>query len=170
MKRMVLLIAVAATVWAVPVVRRSSLATLENAFTAALQKSQMEVLALPRGVYLEGYGAVFTADVNLTYTPVISPFNLTIGKEQIENVYQTKLNQMPVLRARMLEILVDAGSVLDTVPPQEQIVLVVTLGNEKWEITGGLPSQIYMQAQRTRLLQAKAGKVDAKTIVKVQEL
>ena len=54
--------------------------------------------------------------------------------------------------------------------PREQIVLVVTLGNETWENTSGLPSQVQMQAQRSKLIEAKAGKVEAKTIVKVQEL
>ena len=170
MKRIALLLAVAIVVWAAPVVPRSSLATLENTFVAKLQSSRMEILNLPRGVYLEGYGAVFMADVNLTYTPAINPFHLTISKEDVVKFNRIKLSQMPVLRADMLDILVNAGSVLDKVPPREQIVLVVTLGNETWENTAGLPSQVQMQAQRSKLIEAKAGKVEAKTIVKVQEL
>ena len=156
--------------WAAPAVRRGALASLENTFERTLRNANMEILGLPRGVYLEGYGAVFTADVNLTYTPTINPFRLTIGKEEIDRIYQKKQDQLLVLRASMQQILVNAGSTLDTVPVQEQIVLVVTLGNEKWEITGALPSQVYMQAQRSKLIDAKLGKIDPKTIVKVQEL
>lgn len=170
MKRIALLFLTAVALFAIPTVRRGMLAPAENAFRAIIEKSDMEVLGLPRGVYLEGYGAVFTADVNLTHTPVISPFNLTIGKQVIDRIYQTKLKQMSVLRAGMEEFLVQTGSTLDTVPSTEQIVLVVTLLNDNWEITGGLPAQVYMQAQRSKLREAKAGKVDPKTIVKVQEL
>lgn len=170
MKRLLALAALATALWALPTVRRSSLASLENTFTNTLHAANMEILALPRGVYLEGYGAVFTADVNLTFTPSINPFQLAIEKPVIERIYQKKLSQLPILRAGMQQILLDAGSVLDTVPVQEQIVLVVTLGNETWETTGKLPSQIYMQAQRAKLIDAKAGKVKIETVIKAQEL
>jgi len=170
MKRLAVLAVTATVLWALPTVRRSSLASLETTFTNTLHAANMEILALPRGVYLEGYGAVFTADVNLTFTPSISPFQLTIEKPVIDRIYQKKLSQLPVLRAGMQQILVDAGSVLDTVPPREQIVLVVTLGNETWETTGRLPSQVYMQAQRAQLMAAKEGKVKIETVIKVQEL
>ncbi len=170
MKRLILLAIVTVAVWAAPSVRRTALASLENTFDSTLRTSGMEVVALPRGVYLEGYGAVFTADVNLTYTPSINPFRLTISKEEVDKIYRIKLKQVVVLKAKMQTILVDAGSTLGTVPPQEQIVLVVTLGNEAWETTTGLPSQIYMQAKRSNLIAAKAGKIDPKTILKVQEL
>jgi len=170
MKPVVGIIAIASVLWALPTVRRSSLASLETTFTRTLQGASMEILALPRGVYLEGYGAVFTADVNLTYTPTINPFHLTIEKPEVERFYQKKLAQMPVLRAGMRQVLLEAGSALESVPPKEQIVLVVTLGNEKWETTGALPSQVYMQAQRAKLIEAKQGKVPIETIVKVQEL
>jgi len=170
MKRMIALAAVASALWALPVVRRSSLASLESTFAKTLTNANIEILALPRGVYLEGYGAVFTADVNLTFTPSISPFQLTIEKPVVDRIYQKKLAQLPILRAGMQQILLDAGSMLDTVPAKEQIVLVVTLGNETWETTGKLPSQIYMQAQRAKLIDAKAGKVKIETVVKVQEL
>ncbi len=170
MKRLIALAAAATALWALPTVRRSSLASLESNFLKTLTAANMEILALPRGVYLEGYGAVFTADVNLTPTPSINPFQLTIGKPVIERIYQKKLAQLPILLAGMQQILLDAGSVLNTVPAQEQIVLVVTLGNETWETTGKLPSQVYMQAQRAKLMDAKAGKVKIETVIKVQEL
>ncbi len=170
MKRTALFFLTAATLFAIPTIRRGMLAPAEGAFRAILESSGIDVLTLPRGIYLEGYGAVFTADVNLTPTPVINPFRLEIGKQEVDRVYQKKLKQMPVLRADMQEFLVQTGSSLDTVPLTEQIVLVVTLLNDTWETTGGLPAQVYMQAQRAKLKEAKAGKVDPKTIVKVQEL
>ena len=169
-KRLFVLASLASVLWAVPVVRRTSLASLETVFERTLRSAGMEILALPRGVYLEGYGAVFTADVNLMYTPVISPFRLTIEKPEIATIYQKKIALLPVLRDRMQVVLLEAGSMLVTVPMQEQITLVVTLGNEQWETTGSLPSQIYMQGQRAKLVDAKLGKVQISTVIKVQEL
>jgi len=116
MKRLLILASLASVLWAVPVVRRTSLASLETFFERTLRGADMEILALPRGVYLEGYGAVFTADVNLTYVPTPNPFRLTIEKPEIDRIYQKKLALLPVLRDRMQQVLLEAGSTLVTVP------------------------------------------------------
>ncbi len=143
---------------------------MEQDFGRSLNKAQMEMLAAPRGVYLQGYGAVFMTDVNLVYTPSINPFRLTIEPEVIDRIHRQKMAQVPVLRENMRQILLESGSALETVPLDEQVVLVVTFANEKWEVTAGLPSQITMQARRSNLIQAKMGKVNAENVIRVKEL
>lgn len=156
--------------WAAPVVNRGSLAPLEQALGRSLNKSEMEILAAPRGVYLEGYGAVFMTDVNLVFTPSINPFRLTIDQDVVASIHRRKMAQVPVLRENMRQVLLESGSALETVPMNEQIVLVVTFANEKWEVTTGLPSQITMQARRSSLVDAKLGKMNAENIIRVKEL
>lgn len=156
--------------WAAPVFKRSSLAGVEKDFRRSLDKAQMDVLAAPRGVYLEGYGAVFMTDVNLVFTPSTSPFRLTIDDETIASIHKQKMAKVPVLRESMRQILLESGSALETVPLNEQVVLVVTFLNEQWETTAGLPSQITMQARRSNLIDAKLGKVNAENVIRVKEL
>src|SRR5450432_3763733 len=114
----------------------------------------MEIVAFPRGVYLEGYGAVFVTDINLVFTPSINPFRLTIDDETIAKIHQQKMAQVPVLREHMRQVLLESGGALESVPLNEQVVLVVTFLNERWEVTTGLPSQITMQGRRSSLIDA----------------
>lgn len=170
MKRaFLILVGTACILWAAPSVKRGTLAGLEQNLRRSLEKSQMEILAVPRGVYLQGYGAVFMTDVNLVYTPSINPFRLTIEEKEIANIHKRKMAQMPVLREDLRQVLLESGSALETVPMNEQVVLVVTFANEQWEVTAGLPSQLTMQARRSNLLDAKLGKVNAENVIRVKE-
>ncbi len=91
MKRALLAFAaVGCVVWAAPVVKRGTLASVEQNFRRSLMKSEVEILAAPRGVYLEGYGAVFMTDVNLVYTPSLNPFRLTIDEEEVAKYPSTQ--------------------------------------------------------------------------------
>jgi hypothetical protein len=170
-KRILLIgLVLACVAWTAPVLKRSSLAGVEQQFRSSLDKSQMEILAAPRGVYLEGYGAVFMTDINLVYTPSINPFRLTIDDQTIASIHKRKMAQVPVLRESMRQILLESGSALESVPLNEQVVLVVTFLNEQWEVTAGLPSQITMQARRSSLIEAKLGKLNAENVIRVKEL
>ena len=51
-----------------------------------------------RGVYLEGYGAVFTTEVNLANGPSLSPFRPSITKDDIARIRAKKLERFPILR------------------------------------------------------------------------
>ncbi len=163
-------VAVACLAWAAPAVKREALVSMEKSLGRGLEGAQMEILGLPRGIYLQGYGAVFTADVNLTYTPSINPFHLTISKEEIASIHQRKLAQMPHLRTIMKQCLLESGASLDSVPLNEQVVIGVTLGHDTWERTTGLPSQIIMKAVRSALLNAKIGKVPPDSVIQTEEL
>jgi hypothetical protein len=170
MKRALLALAVlAGFAAATPLVKRESIGLVEAGFKQKLQESEMEILALPRGIYVAGFGVVFTADASLCYTPIINPFQLKISDEVQTKIYQKKVKQVPVLRTDMQQILMMSSALLDTLPMSEQIVVGVTIGTQKWETTAGLPSQIIMQGQRAKLLEARSGRVAIDSVIKVQE-
>jgi hypothetical protein len=132
-----------------------------------------DLLGNTRGVYLGGYGAVFTTEVNLLVTNNISPFLQTIPKEYVAKVHAQKLQRVPLLKRSMQDALIATAASMDNVPPGESIVLGVTLFYYNWENTGGLPAQIVMQAQRQKLLDVQLGRASRASldsVIRVQEL
>ena len=142
-----------------PRVVRESLAALERIFDSRIERQSIEdpfmLLGTTRGVYLEGYGAVLTAEVNLVSGPAITPFRPALSREEISRLHARKQQRLPELRRIRREMLMDAAGALEAVPAGEQIVLAVTLFYYSWEDRSGLPSQILMQAQRQQLLNLK---------------
>ena len=116
---------------AAPRVKRPALAAMERSFDGRLEKLGAEdsfmLLGNTRGVYLEGYGAVFTAEVNLFQGPTITPFRQSISKEDVTRVHARKVQQLPGLKRKMREMLSDSAASLDTVPANERIALGVSL-------------------------------------------
>jgi len=128
------------------------------------------LLGTTRGVYLDGFGAVFTAELNLVAGPILTPMNPIPSKEMIAHQRERKLERLPKLRDAMRNILADAASGLDSLPRDQQVVFAVTLARYRWEDTTGLPSHIMMQGRRGDLLQARSGGAAALgQAVKVQE-
>jgi len=122
---------------------------LTNLFEA---NSPLDLLGNTRGVYLDGYGAVFTAEVSLVVTPAASPFRAKITKETAENVRQTKIQRLPFLKAAMKEMLHNMAATFIQVPADQQMVVVVRFYYEPWEDMTGMPSQILMRADRKSAL------------------
>jgi hypothetical protein len=157
-------------------VKRAAVQAMERSFDARMQQvvtEPFDLLGNTRGVYLEGYGAVFTAEVNLIVSPAISPFRPPFTKEEIEKIHQRKLQKLPVLRENMREMLLASSASLDGVAAGEQIVLGVTLFNYKYEDASRLPNQIVMQAEKGKLLEVQSGRASKSTldsVIKVQEL
>lgn len=172
-----LMAAMAAAFASVPRVSREALAAMELSFDKRIRTISadvpFELLGNTRGVYLEGYGAVFTSEVNLAQSMTVTPFSLTIPKEYATKLRQRKLERVPVLAKNMQEQMLAMASSLDTVPPKEQVVLGVTLFYHTWEDRSGLPSQIVMQAERQKLLDVQLRRASRSTLdsaIKVQEL
>lgn len=172
-----LLAAVAVAIGAVPRVSRSVLHAMELSFDKRIQTmspdAPFELLGNTRGVYLEGYGVVFTSEVNLSFSSNISPFQPTMPREYVLKLRLRKLERVPILKKSMQEEMVAMASSLDTVPANEQIVLGVTLVYYPWEDSAGLPSQIVMQAERQKLLDVQLGRTSRASldsIIRVQEL
>lgn len=128
--------------------------SLYNKLRAYDVNAPIEVLGLPRGLYLEGYGAVFTAEINLLQTAGISPFRPKMTPEEVARVRAAKQKRLPEVRAMMRQMLVDSAASLDRVPMSEQVVLGFVFAHHSWEDRRGLPQLITMQAQRQALVDA----------------
>ena len=122
-----------------------------------------------RGVYLTGFGAIFSAEINLATGPSLSPFKQTITKEEITRHHDKKEARLPILRTRMYSIVGSLASYLETVPNNEEFVLAVTLLKYPWEEPGGMPSQIIMRVPRGKLMDAQRLNARPDTVIKVQE-
>ncbi len=151
---------VAAALWAAtsekPRISRAAMAAMEKSFDSQIERASaaepLDLLGNTRGIYLAGYGAVFSTEVNLIISPTINPFHQTFTKAEIARVHARKLERLPLLRRKMKEMLLASAAALDTVPRNEQIVVGVSLFYFSWEDTTGLPVQILMQGQRDKLL------------------
>jgi hypothetical protein len=159
-----------------PPVTRAAFASLEKKLdrkiVALNVNDPFEMLGTVRGVYLKGYGAVFTTELSLVVT-MISPFMPDLTPADIQKLHQKKLAKLGALKQFMRQMLIEAAADLDAVPTNEQIVLGVTLFNRSFEIKDGLPGQVVMQAPRQALLDYKAGRIPGPALdalIRTQEL
>lgn len=156
-----------------PRVTRAALAAVEKSFDRRLEgvlDSPFLLLGMTRGVYLEGYGAVFTAEVNLASGPTITPFRPQITKEEIAKLRLRKLERLPAVKNAMREMLVASAGSLDTVPAEERLAVGVSLFYFSWEDATGLPSQVLMQAPRKTLLEFQTGRRDRAALAAAVEV
>lgn len=156
-----------------PRVSRGAIVAMEKSFDTRVERlwddNPFVLLGPTRGVYLEGYGAVFTAEVNLATGPTMM-MQLQLSKDEIERHRQKKLKRVPELLAAMRQALVASAASLDPVPAEEQIVMVAFLSRYPWEDVTGLPVQITMQAQKKKLLDAqRAGGAGLEAAIHVTE-
>ena len=145
-----------------PRVARSTFAiaekNLDNRFTRLWDDNPVAVLGPSRGVYLEGYGAVFTAEVNLVAGPPMTLFNVSATPEYKARHKQAKIARIPDLKKELQKALADlaASKEMAAVPVDEQIVLVAFLSHYPFEDLSGLPAQIMMQGSKKKLMEAKS--------------
>jgi hypothetical protein len=139
-----------------PRVARSAVEALERSFDVRVRKvsiaDPMELMNCAQAVYLEGFGLVLTAQVDLILTPSPSPF-VKLSKTDIERIRARKADHLPLLRQVMQQIMLEAATALSALPPHENIAIAVSLFRMNWENSGGLPSQIVMRAPRHKLLE-----------------
>lgn len=126
---------------------------LERAFDSKLSEiggvnDPVDLLGATRGLYLDGYGAVFTTEMSLLLAPGISPFKQSITPQEKAQVHQKKIDRLPKLKQAMREFLRSAAMKLFTIPENQQIVVAVRLDYMKWEDTMGLPGLVMMKASR----------------------
>ena len=150
-----------------PRIASQTLLGLEKRFDSQLSTiggtDPIDLLGLTRGIYLNDYGAVFTAEVSLVVTPSVMPMRPQISDDLKKQVHQRKVDHLPLLQKAMREMVRDtamtfgaAGERINVLPPGTQVVLAVRLLYLPWENTVGLPGQIIMKAD---LKGALAGKI-----------
>jgi hypothetical protein len=148
---------VSATLQTAPVrVSLASLATLARGFDRNFRMfavtDPIDVLGNTRGIYLDGYGAVFTTELSPIYTPGLSPFQPNISEQDKAKVRQRKLARLPVVEHLMNSMLQSAAKDLAAVPDDQQVVVIVNFVYLPYEDTSGLPGQMVVKAPRQAIL------------------
>lgn len=175
MRRILLLSFLACALFAAPV-NRGLVAAVEVSMNKRIEAlfpgERYLLLGHTHGVYLEGYGCVFTTRVNLAEGPGLTPFRQSLPEAERQKLHKLKLERLPVLRTAMREMLVNAAGVMDPVPANERLVLSVSLLHMPHEDVSGLPTQIVMAAERRTLLgflTAGADRVALQSAIQVRE-
>jgi hypothetical protein len=141
-----------------PKVNRAMIEAMENSLDAKLKgiwpPDPAEVVGVPQGTYIHGYGAVFLGEVNLAPAAGVSPFHPTISADEVTRTHDKKAERMATLRTTMRTMLMDSARSLDAVPGDEQVAVAISLFYWNWEKREGLPAQIVMHAPRKALLGA----------------
>jgi hypothetical protein len=135
---------------------RSELSNLEKQVNARLNAMFPEepwlVLGLSRGLYVEGVGLVFSAEVNLATGPT-QLFNQPT-REQIAALHEKRIARLPKLRETMNQVLKEIATV-PAIGPDEQVIFGVTVLRYPYETYTDLPSQIVLHAPKSKLASAK---------------
>lgn len=157
-----------------PRVSRPMLISVENAMDTSVSLSKTEnpflISGITRGVYLEGYGAVFTTEVNLiVVSGAQMMFKPITNKQDIAQHRQKKMARLPELKTAVKRAMVDAAVALKTLPEEERIVFVALLAKYPWEDVTGLPQQVMLQSTRKKLLEAKNNPAAVDTGIQVME-
>ncbi|MBZ5625576.1 MAG: hypothetical protein LAQ69_43800 [Acidobacteriia bacterium] len=140
-----------------PGIARQTFTELEKSFDSQLAAASVahpiDILGLTRGLYLDDYGVVFTAEVSLINTPTVNPFRKEISPELKAEVHRQKLENLPLLKKAMREMVKTtamtfgaAGVKMNVLKPNAQVVLAVRLLYLPYENTIGLPGLIVMKA------------------------
>jgi len=96
-----------------PRVSLASLAGLARGFDRDLRGFAMadpiDVLGNTRGIYLDGFGAVFTTELSPILTPQLNPFRPNISEQDKAAVRQRKLARIPAVERLMNSMLQTAA-------------------------------------------------------------
>jgi hypothetical protein len=128
--------------------------SLDDRVKSLWADNPFSIIRPTRGLYLDGYGAVFTVDVSpvLSTTSMMHP---TVTKDEVVKAHKVRLERVAQLRTAMGAAVADAASSLDPVPADEQITLVVYLTYHDWEDISGTPGQITFRGKKKALIDAK---------------
>jgi len=153
-----------------PRVDRTQMEKVEKSLDATLLRftpdNSHTLIGITRGVYLEGVGAVLTAEV-IVVTAGVNIMHPLQTKEEIVQLRKKKLERVPILKKVLKDALVSAAATLDTIPPDEQVVIAVVIPRFQFEDPAGLPSQVTVQATKRKLLESKGAALDA--LIRVTE-
>jgi hypothetical protein len=176
--RVLLMVAVATLCFAAqPRVSTESILSVERTINERLAGSTTdpyEILVDSRGTYLEGYGAVFTNEINLVnsaaFTP--NPFRPAASPQQVLLVHDRKVKKLAELKDTMRTLLMDASTTLEGMPANEKVAIEAKLFSFSWENNRGIPHRLLMSAEKQKLLAARtshASQADLTAIIDEQE-
>lgn len=103
-----------------------------------------------KGTYLEGYGAVFTLELNLATMRYITPFDSAVySKEEIGNARTLKMTRTKEVEDMAKRLIRDHGAGLNFLKPDENVAVVVHLFNTSEH--RDLPTQLVVQGKKQSL-------------------
>jgi hypothetical protein len=128
--------------------------SLDDRIKSFWPDNPFSIIRLTRGLYLDGYGAVFTVDVSpvLSTTSMMHP---TVTKEEVVKAHKVRIERVAQLKQAMPQAVADAAASLDPVPADDQITIVVYLTCHSWEDVSGTPAQMTFRGKKKALLDAK---------------
>lgn len=128
--------------------------SVDNKFKTLWPEFPADLVGVTHTVYIRGYGAVITGEVNLAPSAGVTPFHQTITKQDVASAHQKKVQRMPELRTAMQALLVESAAQLRDVPDNEEVAIAVALFYWHWEDRSGLPDQVVMHAPKKALATA----------------
>jgi hypothetical protein len=157
-----------------PRVSRNSIVLVENSINEKFANYAGETYVVygnARGTYLEGYGALFTVELDLINTGPINPnpFKQTVTPLEISTTRERKLKKLVILREHMRSLIQNAAGTLEGLPPNEHVAIEAVLLYSKWEESRGMPRRLFMSGEKQKLLAAHAGQPELAAIVEEQE-
>ena len=151
---------------------RSALVSVEGSMNdrfRGVASDPYDLLGTARGTYLDGYGAVFTVELELIYAQPPSPFHPAYSPAELASLRERKLKKLPVMKETMRALMAGASSTLETLPGNERITMEAILWNYSWEETRGLPRRVHMTAEKDKLRRAVAEHTDLASVIEEWE-
>lgn len=153
-------------------VARATVVTAEKSLDDRIARlwddNPLALLGSTRGIYLDGYGAVFTAEVNMVVNQA-TLMHPVLSKEDKDRHRKKKLERLPQLKTALKQALVAEAATLDQVPAEEQVVIAIYLSRYPWE-EPGQPSQVTVQGVKRKLLEVqRAGGAGLEQAVTLKE-
>ena len=127
------------------------------------------MLGTARSTYLDGYGVLTTAEIQLVFISPVIPFRPAYSPQEIQAMRDRKVKKLPELMDTMRELLVRSGTVLEPLPGNEHVALQVRLWRYAWEDSKGIPQRVFMSALKSKLLDARTSHADLTPVILEQE-
>ena len=155
MKRLALILTLGVTLFATGrAPARLDLANAEHNVDIAIQRKWSEdpliLIGGTRAFYVDGYGVVMSAELNLVTGPSINPFSGPLTPEMVAAYRKKKLERLPQMRDLMSTTLQQAKAWFPTLRDDEQIALGIQLYRYPWEDRTGIPSQVVWQTMKRK--------------------
>lgn len=128
--------------------------SLNDRLTRIFPDTPLSVTGQTRGVYIDGFGVVFTAEMS-PVSDGTSLMHAVLRPEEKTQVLAKKKARIPELEKGLKEALVETAASLDPVPLDDQVVLEVVIDRFLWEDGSGYPSELLVQAPRRKLIELK---------------
>lgn len=147
-----------------PAVELAVIKELETSFEQKVKhldaEERFQLLGAASGVYLRGYGVVFTVPLDLIDTPPITIGRSVITPAHRKMVHEKKTAHLPLFRKAIMEMAILAAGSVKPLPPGEKIVIAARLFYFDWEDCAGLPSVMIATASRAGALGSEEIKLE----------